>query len=251
MGFLLKKIITTFIMPFPLGIVFGLTGLYYLIKTQTYKAKRWLMLSFVWLFLFSYEPVSNLLLHNIEKQYPTLHHISGNIRYIYVLGSGHVTDDTLPITSQLNNEAVVRLNEGIRLYRQLNGKAKLILSGYSGLFDPTPHALMQQKLALAMGIPKENIIICPSPKDTEDESYEAKKIINKEPFVLVTSAYHMPRALKWFEKAALHPVPAPTYHLASMKDPHYLGIFSIGALVRSTIAFHEYFGILWQKIKGV
>jgi len=250
MGFILKKIIATFVMPLPLGIIFGLIGLFYLSKSKTIKrGKRWITFSFLWLFLFSYAPVSHILLFQIEKQYPTLHQVPKNVQYIYVLGNGHTTDETLPITSQLNNEAVVRLNEGIRLYHQTEGRAKLILSGYSGLFDPTPHALMQQKLALALGVPKKDIIVCPEPKDTEDEALAAKKIIAEKPFILVTSAYHMPRAFQWFKKENLHPIPAPTYHLASLKQQNYLDIFSIAALVRSTIAFHEYLGILWQTIK--
>jgi uncharacterized SAM-binding protein YcdF (DUF218 family) len=249
MGFVLKKIISTFLMPLPLGILFGLIGLFYLSKAHIKRARQWIGLGIVWLFIFSYTPLANLLLYPIEQQYPALHKAPDSIRYIYVLGYGHTTDKTLPITSQINAEAIVRLSEGIRLYRQLGGKAKLILSGYSGLLDPTPHALMQQRLATSLGIPKHDIITVPQAKDTQEEAESASKITQGSPLILVTSAYHMPRAIQWFKKTGLDPIPAPTYHLASLKNPNYLGFFSVDALHKNTVAFHEFLGLLWQKIK--
>jgi len=250
MGFIVKKVISTFLLPLPIGILLFLTALFFLLKKKSDKSRIFLIAGLAWLSVFSYDPLANVLIYQIEHQYPTLHHPPSSARYIYVLGSGHTSDKRLPITSQVNKEAVVRLNEGIRLYRKLEGKAKLILSGYSGPFDPTPHAVIQRKLALALGIPAEDIIIYPEAKDTEEEAYAAKEISGGEPLVMVTSAYHMPRAVSWFEKAGLHPVPAPTYHQANLEYPNYLGIFSAPALLKSTIAFHEFLGVLWQKFKG-
>jgi len=251
MGFIAKKILAVFLMPLPMGIFFIFFGLFYLAKHQLQRSKKWLTVGIVWLFVFSYDPIANLILYPIENRYPTLHQIPKETDYIYLLGHGHTTDAKLPITSQLNKEAVVRLTEALRLYYQTDGDAKLILSGYSGLFDPTPHALMQKKLALSLNIPPENIIVRTDPKDTEEEAIAAKKITQGRPMILVTSAYHLPRAVKWFEKNGLHPIPAPTYHQASLKNPDWLGIFSASALRKSTIAFHEILGILWQALKGV
>ena len=251
MGFVLKKIIASVMMPLSIGILLILTGLFYLSRSKATRAKQFISAGVAWLAIFSYAPVGDLLLIPLEQHYPSCIHAPQDTRFIYVLGYGHTTDKDLPLTSQLNREAVIRLNEGIRLYRQLEGRAKLILSGYSGLFDPTPHALMQKRLALALGIPSEDIIIVPTAKDTEDEAYAARKIAQDAPLILVTSAYHMPRALIWFEKARLHPLPAPTYHQASLKHPNYLGFFSADALRKSTVAFHEYLGLLWQVLRSL
>jgi len=250
MGFLLKKTVSTFLMPLSLGIVLLTIGLFYLFKSQRKRGRFFVTLGVVWLTLFSYPPLANTLLYPLEHRYPSLIQAPQKVRYIYVLGYGHTTDATLPITSQLEEEAVVRLSEGIRLYRQLQGKAKLILSGYSGLYDPTSHARMQQRLARALGVAAEDIILENSPKDTQEEALAAKRVVGNEALILVTSAYHMPRAMRWFEKVDLHPLPAPTYHQASLKHVHYFDIFSICALKKSTIVFHEYLGMVWQALKG-
>ncbi|WP_232087433.1 ElyC/SanA/YdcF family protein [Sulfurovum sp. ST-21] len=250
-GFLLKKLISLFLMPLPIGILLTGAGLFFLYRSHLKKARLFILSGMVWLFVFSYAPLGNWLLYQVEQRYAALLSPPKEIRYIYVLGNGHHTDEALPITSQVNKEAIVRLTEGIRLYRLLDGNAKLIVSGYSGLFDPTPHALMQQRLALALGIPKEDIITLSEPEDTQAEAKAARAIAKESPLAVVTSAYHMPRALKWFEHEGLTPYPAPTYHLASIEHPHYLGIFSADALEKSTIAFHEIIGMIWQKVKGV
>ena len=249
MGFILKKIIAAFLMPLPIGILLLFTSLFFLVRGATKKGKFLLLAGIAWLTLFSYDPVANLLLYPIENRYVALHQAPPETRYIYVLGCGHTTHAALPVTSQLDKEAVVRLAEGIRLYRQLHGKAIIILSGYSGLTDPTPHALMQQKLALALGVDPRHILLEPACKDTQEEAVAARKATRGKPLILVTSAYHMPRAMQWFEAAGLHPIPAPTYHQAHIAHPNYLNFFSVDALKHSTTVFHELLGMVWQKLK--
>ncbi len=251
MNFLLKKIVSMFLMPLPLGVAFIIIGLFFLYKNKITKAKIALTLSVTWFFLFSYSPFVNIFLHTIESTYPTLQQAPKKIKYIYILGGGHSTDKSHPITSQVHETSVVRLNEGIRLYQQLHKNATLIVSGYSGLYDPTPHAVMQQKLALALGVKKENIILLTKPKDTQEEAIAAKSIVGDQPFILVTSASHMTRAMNFFKQEGLTPIPAPTNHLASIINPHYTDFFSSYTLMKSRIVFHEVLGMLWQKMKDI
>ena len=240
-----------FLMPLSIGVLFIVFALILLYLNKTKKAKQMLTLTIVWLFLFSYAPLSNVLLHSIESNNPTLHTAPKDIKYIYVLGGGHHTDESLPITSQVVDTSVVRLNEGIRLYQQLDRNAKIIVSGYHGLYDTTEHAVMQQKLAISLGVDKADIILHLGTRDTQEEAQAGKKLLGKEPFILVTSASHMTRALKFFKDEGLDPLPAPTNHLASIQHPNYTDFFSSDALEKSRIVFHEVLGLIWQKFKGI
>lgn len=251
MDFILKKAVSIFLMPLSIGVMLIVFALILININKIKKAKLMLILSIVWLFIFSYSPFVNLLLKPLESKYPTLHQAPQEIKYIYILGHGHDTDKSQPITSQLSETAVVRLNEGIRLYKQLQGNVKIIVSGYSGLYDPTPHALMQEKLAIALDVSKDHIIVHPKAKDTQEEALAAKNLLRDEPFILVTSASHMTRALKFFTYEGLNPIPAPTNHLASTQHPNYTDFFSSEALEKSHIVFHEILGLIWQKIKGI
>jgi len=248
-AFIAKKLISFLLMPLSIAmILFGL-GLWMIYKNSYKKAKILLSASFVWIFLCSYAPLVDTLLYKLETTYPTLHKTPKDIHYIYLLGGGHHTNDSLPITSQIVPISVVRLTEAIRLYRQLPN-AKIILSGYSGMFDKTPHATMQYALATSLGVPAKDLIVQPSPKDTKEEAIIAKKIIGKEPFILVSSALHLPRAMQIFASQNLHPIPAPTNHLADTNSK-YFEIFSAKALYKSHIFFHEYLGIIWQYLLSI
>jgi uncharacterized SAM-binding protein YcdF (DUF218 family) len=251
MDFILKKIVTLFIMPFPIAMLLLLFGIVLLYRNKFLKAKIVLTLGMTWLFFISYSPLINNILYPYEATYPSLHIAPKNIQYIYVLGGGHHTDEAHPITSQVNEPSSIRLNEGIRLYHQLNENPTLIVSGYSGLYDPTPGAIMQKKLAIALGVKKEKLHVEPMPRDTQEEAEAAKKYIGDAPFILVTSASHMKRALKFFKNEGLNPIPAPTNHLADIKYPNYTGFFSVTALRKAHVVWHEILGLLWQKVKGI
>lgn len=249
MEFLLKKIISIFIMPLSIGILTLLLGLVFLYKNNIFKAKIALSFSFIWFFLISYSPLVNALLYPYENIYPTLKIAPKNIEYIYVLGGGHHTNNNHPITSEVNSISLVRLSEAIRLYKQMDKKPIIIVSGHKGFFDPNSHAFMQKNLAIALGVKDTNIHLCPTPKDTQDEAKEAKKYIKNRPFILVTSASHIKRALNLFKEQNLNPIPAPTNHIAHTLYPNYLGFFSASSLEKSTILWHELIGNLWNSLK--
>jgi len=251
MDFILKKTVTMFVMPFSIGMLLLLIGIVLLLQHKRIKATLFLSLSFIWLFLISYSPFANAFLYKYENIYPTLHQAPQNVSYIYVLGSGHHTDASQPITSQNSEVASVRLNEAIRLYHQLEEKPTIIVSGYSGFDDPTSGAHMQKQLAVALGVKADKLHLEPTPKDTQDEAQAAKQYIGNAPFILVTSASHMKRAITFFKHIGLNPIPAPTNHLAHVTHPHYTGFFDVNALRKTNMAWHEMLGLLWQKIKGI
>lgn len=244
--FLFKKIVSAFLLPLPIGLFLLLIAFYFLMRNSYKKAKVFLFLGLSWFVLLSFQPISNAIISPLENSYKALLEIP-KVQYILVLGSGHKTNKNLSITSQLGSTAVVRLNEGIKIYKKLDN-AKLIVSGYKG-FDKNYHSFMSKKLALDLGIKKENIIKMDKPKDTRQEAIEAKKIIGTNPFILVTSASHMKRSMLLFGKLGLKPIAAPTYHLAK-EEKNFSSIFSSENLYKVKVAFHEYLGLIWAYLKG-
>ena len=77
-----------------------------------------------------------------------------------------------------------------------------------------------------------------------------ERLIGNEPFVLVTSASHMPRALKLAQSRGLHALPAPTDHAARRlywdRVTDYFP--SADGLYRSERACYEYLGLAWNKL---
>jgi uncharacterized SAM-binding protein YcdF (DUF218 family) len=246
MIFTLKKIISAFLLPIPIGIFLLLLSFIYLIFNSYKKAKIFLFLGLLWFAFFSFQPISNAFLSPLESSYSALLD-TPRVKYILVLGHAHKSDETLSITSEVKSTAINRLVEGIRHYKSLEN-VKLILSGYSG-FDENPHALMQEKLALSLGVKKEDIIRLDTPKDTFMEALESKKIIMDEKFILVTSASHMKRSMLLFQKQGLNPIASPT-QILSYEDKGYQTLFNAQNLEKVEIAFHEYLGLIYSYLRN-
>ncbi|MEE1974343.1 ElyC/SanA/YdcF family protein, partial [Maribacter flavus] len=70
------------------------------------------------------------------------------------------------------------------------------------------------RVAESLGIPRSEIIVLDKPKDTEEEAEAVKQTIGDAPFLLVTSASHLPRAMIFFQHVGLNPLPAPANQLA-------------------------------------
>ena len=244
-GFLIKKIITFFIEPF--GMVFTLftLGVFFLVIKKEQLAKKILLITLGIMFLFSYPPFSNYLISNLENQYSKFDY-KHKVKYIHILGNGHNIDESQPLSSQISDAGIKRDLEGIIIHKKMKDSI-LIFTGYSGDTN-IPNAQMNSKLALALGVDKKSIIVNPKPKDTKEEALFTKSIVGKNPFILVTSATHMPRAMLLFKSLGLNPIPAPT----SFYKDEFRGYFRtplLWSFYKSQIAVHEYIGILWAKLK--
>ncbi len=254
--FLLKKIVAPFLFPVPLSILFSLAGLFLLFFTRRRRTGKILVAVGVLIFaLLSFGQISSKIIDPLEQQYsaysPALSQIESDpVAYVVVLGGGHVTDPTLPVTSQLSSPSLIRLVEGIRVYRK-NPGSKMIVSG-GRVFDPLPEAKTLAAAAQVLGMKGDDIIMESDSKDTKDQALLIKKIVGENRFVLVTSASHMPRAMALFRKVGMDPIPAPAGHVLKQKRQLSPGQFfpSAVSLQKSERAVHEYLGILWARLRG-
>lgn len=245
MLFTLKKLISALLMPLSIGLTLFIIGLFYLLIQKQKKANFFMVVAFLWTALIAYSPFSNNLVKSLENQYPSYLKIDKSINYVLVLGSGHVNNEKLSDVSQLSKTALMRLSEGIRIYKELDN-AKLILSGYKG-DEKLSNAQMMKNVARELGIKEENIILHEEAKDTKEESDYTKETLSKEPFILVTSAAHMPRAMKVFEDNWLNPIAAPTDYLVKT-EARIFSVPKASNLKKTESAMHEYIGILWHTI---
>ncbi len=172
------------------------------------------------------------------------------VKFVVVLGGGHKTAPDIPLTSQASCSTLTRLIEGIRIYRKHPG-SKLVLSG-GAIFDPQPEAETMANIAISIGITRSDLILETSSRDTREQARNIKSIVGNEPFVLVTSASHMPRAMSLFTKSGMRPIPATTDHLVRNEQQTSPESFfpSSHSLHESERAIYEYLGILWTKITG-
>ena len=244
-GFYIKKTISFLVEPLGVTLTLFALGLYFLFVKKERVALYSLLASFLALTLFAYAPFANFLVSSLEDKYHKYDY-SKEIKYIHVLGNGHTTDSEQPISSQLGSAGTKRVLEGVIIHFNSPG-SKLIFTGYKGKTD-TSNAVMNARLAMALGVEKENIIIFGDPRDTREEATFAQSVVGVDEFVLVTSATHMPRSIMLFESLGLEPIAAPTDFL-KIDDRGFFQAPSTASLYNSTVAMHEYFGLLWSAIR--
>ena len=258
--FIIKKMLGSLLMPLPFCLLISFLGLFLLWRGRRVLAGKILItLGLVALTIMSYNPVSRRLNTPLNCKYEAYASMgllkNGTkpetlVKYVVVLAGGHKSDPNIPATGQLTGQSLIRLVEGVRVFRQ-NPGAKLILSG-GGAIEPVPEATVMAKVSQFMGVSPDDMILESTSKDTKDQARLIKPIVGTEPFVLVTSAIHMPRSMALFEKLGMRPIPAPAGSTSRIKSPFSpQDIFpSVNALDDTTQALHEYLGILWGKMKG-
>ena len=216
--FLVKKILPLLFYPVVLCLGILILGLVCLWGTRRGRLGKVLVtLGTVLLLLLSLPCVSQQFLIPLESRYPALLHpekiawegqTSGTSpKWIVVLGGGHESDPRLPANSQINDAALGGLVEGVRLYKAIPG-SKLLLSG-GRVFDPVPEAEVMAQVANLLGVKPEDISLESDSRDTADQAEIIAKRLGRERFILVTTAFHMPRSMALFKKRGMQPIPAP------------------------------------------
>lgn len=250
---ILKKIVSRLLFPVPVVCELLLLGLILLWFTRRQKTGKVLVtIATFALLVLGNSQVSAVFLRTLEDRYHPLvlsslpASLDSSSATIVVLGSGYSPDRQIGLDSRLSEDGLVRLVKGVQLCRKLSG-CRLILSG-----GPPAQAETMDKIALSLGIKKKDIILEKHSTDTEQEAVFIKPMVGTTPFLLVTSAAHMPRAMDLFRTRGMRPIAAPTDYLAKPSaavaaDEIYPGPGGLGEITRTV---YEYLGIEWEKLRG-
>ena len=106
--------------------------------------------------------------------------------------------------------------------------------------------------AIKLGVPKENILLTENVGNTDQEAISFKKLfkINDPKIILVTSAFHMPRAQKVFEAAGIQVIPFPVdFRSGTSKQTFMSFIPSAGAFLKTSFFVREMIGRTYYNLK--
>lgn len=256
MLFIAKKFIGSLLQPLPMLLLLMGLGLLCIGFTRWQRGgKTLLLIGWLTLALISIQPVSDRLLLPLETHYPTWQPGQPGqtkVDYIVVLGGGYTYNPDWAPSSNLINNSLPRVTEGIRLY-QANPGAKMIFTGAAAQGNPVTSAKTAALVAESLGVPAQDILTLDTPRDTEEEAISTAKVVGDQPFLLVTSASHLPRALRFFQAQGLTPIPAPANQMAitTALNPWEKILPSAYALSHSERAWYETLGQIWQRLKGI
>ncbi|MFU8862216.1 MAG: ElyC/SanA/YdcF family protein [Cyclonatronaceae bacterium] len=270
----IARFILSLLMPMSLVVILVIVAgmLYYLRRIKT--AITAVVTAFLILLLAVTPYLPNRLITGLEDRYPVLNeemlsdwhnqlsseisktsdttatHINTNTPeiHIIVLGGGHSPDSWLPATNRLSSRALLRLAEGIRLYRMLPG-SRLVFSGWSSSGGQSVAEVMGMA-AVELGTDADRISLLTESSNTCREAQDYFSTFGTgHPLILVTSASHMPRALQLFRQTGLDPLPAPAGHYIKFSPDRRSYRFrpELTNVTKLNAAIKEHTGMVWGQ----
>ncbi len=171
------------------------------------------------------------------------------MNYIVVLGGGYTWNPQWAPSSNLINNSLPRLTEASLMASESRIENDLYRRG--GENDTVSTAEAGARVAESLGRTSQRYHCARSAERYRREALAVKRAIGDAPFLLVTSASHLPRAMIFFRHAGLDPLPAPANQLAidSPLNP-WERAFLLRWLMHSDRVGYETLGRVWQWLKG-
>ncbi|RUR11909.1 YdcF family protein [Legionella sp. km772] len=212
------------------------------------KVRRLLWVLIIFFMAFCTGWIPRYLTERLEANYSVVQFPDPKVKWVVVLGGGHHERENLPANDLLSGASIKRLIEGVRLLKDLP-QAKLLLSGGGDDSRFTEAALLKQ-LSQWFFISQERIVLEPHSLNTEAQARALESLVHQEPFYLVTSAIHMPRAMFLCKRQGLAPIPAPSDFTFFWYDHDQAKMFipNIYNLYYSNIVLHELLGRAWAQL---
>ena len=249
----LSKSLPNLIYPFNLAL-WLLAGTWLLLLFRyTRIARISLLLCSLVLFICS-SPLSTKLYSQHEKQYQAVSVVDSPLADAIVLLGGEVGVPLPPrVESQLGGN---RTLHAFRLYR--GGRAPLILISGGNKFRQIgveSESYYTAEVLKSWGVPERAIVLETHSRNTHQNAVQVSKMLKArgiDRILLVTSAFHMPRALRTFHHIGLEAEPSPSgYSVAAYSRPVFLDWWpTLGNLGKAQSLVKENLGILVYRFRG-
>jgi uncharacterized SAM-binding protein YcdF (DUF218 family) len=255
MYFVLSKILGFFAVPTNIISCLALLGLGLMILRRP-AGKAISILALGAFLIAGLSPLGNMLLTPLEQRFPGMKYPEGQISGIIILGGSYDTQ----IRSYLSTVVLGEDTEPMAIVASLARrypKAKIIFSGGSALLTeaivPT-EAAMAKEFFISFGVDASRIIIEDQSRNTEENAQFTLRLVHPTPqslWLLVTSAYHMPRAVGTFRRAGFNVIAFPAgWRTHGWRDFFWSEASVTENLRRVDVATREWEGLAVYRILG-
>ena len=242
----LHKILPLLVSPLFLIIILVLWG-------SLYRSRRAGIAAIGILIVCSLPVFSNKLISYLERDYSLEPPVSAKTADAIVVLSGMVR--TIEGANGLEyewGEASDRIFAGIDLIKENKAPALLLTGGKLPWSVGKPEGEYLRDIAEKLGVPSDIILLTENVQNTDQEAKAVAKLLGKDQpnIILVSSAFHMPRAQKVFEAAGIVVSPFPVDFLSgAVKTTLIHFIPSAGAFRDTSFFVREIIGRLYYEIK--
>ena len=249
--FLFGKLVWAVLQPGNLLVLCLLAGLF-LFRGR--RGKALVAISALGFLLLAVAPVGPAMLLALEQRFPRPAVLPDKIDGILVLGGAVDPAISRSYGETVFNSSVARVLGGVSLARR-HPEAKLALVSGEGSFFPVGYSEARATLGFVVeeGIAPARILLEERSRSTHENAVYAKELFHPAPgeiWVLVTSAYHMPRSMGAFTAAGWRVIPYPVDYRIDPETGLGLNFSLPDGLSAVTLAGKEWAGLLGYRVMG-
>lgn len=253
--FVLSKTLGAAILPINFMIELGIVSVVLMATRFAAFGRKLAVITLILLALAAFSPLGNLLLYPLESRFPPWDPSRGAPDGIIVLGGSVDTDLSAAHRTPVVSHAADRLFAPAELARRYPN-ARIVFTGGSANLVSTDarEADYSAPILENLGIPKERLILERNSRNTYENATFTKLLVTPkagERWLLVTSAFHMPRSMGIFRKAGFEVEAYPVDWRMGGRDDLF-SFTNVGAdgLGRTEVAVREWIGLVAYRLMG-
>jgi uncharacterized SAM-binding protein YcdF (DUF218 family) len=253
--FVLSKTLGVMLLPTNFLLGAGLLGAFLLVTRLASLGRRLMMLSVVLLAICGFSPVGNLVLYPLEQRFPPWDALRGAPDGIVVLGASIDAELSVAHGTAVVRSAADRIIAAAALARRYPN-ARIVFTGGSAnlLSNDAREADYAGAIFESLGIAKTRLIMERRSRNTVENAEFSKALVAPKPgerWLLVTSAFHMPRSVGLFRKAGFVVEPYPVdWRVGGRGDLISFTDIAVDGLGRTDLAVREWIGLVAYRATG-
>ncbi|MHC2251456.1 uncharacterized SAM-binding protein YcdF (DUF218 family) [Bradyrhizobium embrapense] len=252
MFFVLSKTLGIILLPINFLIGVGVIGAALLLTRFARLGRKLMFGSLLLLAICGFSPLGNVLVSALEQRFPPWDASRGAPDGIIVLGGSIDADLSVAHGTPVVRTAADRVIAAAALARRYPN-ARLVFTGGSAnlISNDAREADYAAEMFESLGIAKSRLIIERRSRNTAENAEFSKTLVDPKPgerWLLVTSAYHMPRSVGLFRKAGFNVEAYPVDWRVG--DVMSFAALAIEGLSRTDLGAREWIGLVAYHLAG-
>ncbi|MBR0700412.1 YdcF family protein [Bradyrhizobium diazoefficiens] len=242
-------------LPINLLVELGIVSLVLMATRFAALGRKLAVTTLVLLALAAFSPLGNLLIYPLETRFPAWDAARGAPDGIIVLGGSVDTDLSAAHRTPVVAHAADRLFAPAELARRYPN-ARIVFTGGSAniVSNDAREADYSAPILESLGIPKERLIFERNSRNTWENAIFTKELVTPKPgerWLLVTSAFHMPRSMGIFRQAGFEVEAYPVdWRMGGRDDLLSFTNMGMDGLGRTEVAVREWIGLVVYRLMG-
>lgn len=223
------------------------------IATSWQRVGRGALLAGVFTFLFfGLSPVGHWLIAPLESRFPATRLDETMISDVVVLAGAERLRASAAARRLEVNDAAERVIEGAALAHRFPKARLWIIGGVRAPGHSTTDSAWTGNAWRRLGIAPGRILAVEGTLNTCENAAAVAKLAPESLPLLVTSAFHMPRAVACFRQVGVDPLiyPVDLWSWKTRTPAERLSTDIMGNIRRVDLALHEWIGLVWYRFSG-